>query len=328
MKIFLYSLRPFDELEHCERMKEKYGIDYAYSTEYPSVENVHLAAGCDAVSTNPCDMSAPMVEAFHKLGVKYLTCRSVGYDHIDLEMAKACGMKVSHASYPPCGVANYSIMLMLMCTRKIEHILKRSEVQDYSLKGKLGRDISYATVGIIGTGRIGQTVIKSLSGFGCNILAYDEYPNETVQQEKIAQYVPLDTLFAQSDIVSIHTNSTDENYHLIDAAAIAKMKDGVIIINTARGKLLDTEALIAGLKSGKVGGAGLDVLEDENGLFYYNRSGEVIDNDALALLSTFPNVVLCPHTAFYTEDAVDHMVSSCFEAANCFDKGLETWREV
>ncbi|MFI3170433.1 MAG: D-isomer specific 2-hydroxyacid dehydrogenase family protein [Faecalibacterium sp.] len=326
MKVFLYSMRPFDELVYCEQMRDKYGIDFDYCTEYPSPENIHLAAGCDAVSTNPCDMSAPMVEAFHQLGVKYLPCRSIGYDHIDLATAKRLGMRVSHASYPPCGVANYAIMLMLMSYRSIVPILKRSEVQDFSLKGKIGRDISYATVGVIGTGNIGKTVIKSLSGFGCKILAYDTYQNEETKQ--YAQYVPMEQLLAESDIITLHTNATDENYHLIDAAAIAKMKDGVVIINTARGKLLDSEALIAGLKSGKVGGAGLDVLEDENGLFYYNRNGDVIDNDALALLTTFPNVILCPHTAFYTEDAVESMVASCFESVHCFANDIETWREV
>ena len=161
---------------------------------------------------------------------------------------------------------------MLMSLRKAGHILKRGELQDYSLKGKIGRDISNCTVGVIGTGRIGQTVLKHLSGFGCELLAYDLYQNDEVK--KIAKYVPLETLLAESDVITLHTNATEENHHLLNAEAFAKMKPGVTIVNTARGKLIDSDALLAALESGQVGAAGLDVLENENGLYYYDRMGE------------------------------------------------------
>lgn len=326
MKIFFYTLRDFDELAFAKKCTDKYGIEFEYTGDYPNEENYVLAKGADAVSMTPCDMSAPMVEKFASIGVKYILCRSIGYDHVDLAKAKECGMRVSNVCYPPSGVANYAIMLMLMLQRNIVSILKRAELQDYSLKGKIGADISFETIGVIGTGRIGRTVIEHLAGFGCRILCYDPYQKEEVK--KYAEYVTLDELFAQSDAITLHTNATEENHHLLDAAAFSKMKDGVLIVNTARGKLIDTDALVEALESGKVGGAALDVLEKEDGLYYYNRIGDVIANRDMALLRSFPNVILSPHTAFYTTQAVGHMVESCFEAAAAFEKGEKTEHEV
>ena len=321
VKVFFYTLRPYDEQGIVEELAKQYGIEYGYTEVYPTMENAQLAAGCDAVSVTPCDMSAPMLQRFHDLGVKAICCRSIGYDHIDLEKARELGMKISNADYPPEGVANFAIMLMLMSLRKAGHILKRGEVQDYSLKGKLGRDISHCTVGVIGTGRIGQTVLKHLSGFGCRLLAYDLYQSEEVK--KIAEYVPLDTLFAESDVITLHTNATEENHHLLNAEAFAKMKPGVTIVNTARGKLIDSDALLK-----QVGAASLDVLENENGLYYYDRMGDVIPNTELAALRAMPNVLLTDHTAFYTYEAVKSMVLSVLESASAFAEGLPTRHDV
>ena len=324
VKVFFYTLRPYDEQGIVEELAKQYGIEYGYTEVYPTMENAQLAAGCDAVSVTPCDMSAPMLQRFHDLGVKAICCRSIGYDHIDLEKARELGMKISNADYPPEGVANFAIMLMLMSLRKAGHILKRGEVQDYSLKGKLGRDISHCTVGVIGTGRIGQTVLKHLSGFGCRLLAYDLYQSEEVK--KIAEYVPLDTLFAESDVITLHTNATEENHHLLNAEAFAKMKPGVTIVNTARGKLIDSDALLKALESGQA--ASLDVLENENGLYYYDRMGDVIPNTELAALRAMPNVLLTDHTAFYTYEAVKSMVLSVLESASAFAEGLPTRHDV
>ena len=232
-KVFFYTLRPYDELSIAQRLAPQLDIEFGYTQEYPTLENAELAKGYDAVSVTPCDMSAPMVKRFHELGVKSICCRSIGYDHVDRETARALGMKVANVDYPPNGVANFAIMLMLMSLRKAGHILKRGEAQDYSLQGKIGRDISTCTVGVIGTGRIGRTVLQHLSGFGCRLLAYDLYPNAEVK--KIAEYVPLETLLAESDVITLHTNATEENHHLIDTKAIETMKPGVTIINTARG---------------------------------------------------------------------------------------------
>ena len=325
-KVFFYTLRPYDEQGLAERLAPKMGVEFGATQEYPTLENAELAKGYDAVSVTPCDMSAPMIKRFHELGVKAICCRSIGYDHVDRKTARELGMKVSNVDYPPNGVANFSIMLILMSLRKAGHILKRGEVQDYSLHGKIGRDISTCTVGVIGTGRIGRTVLQHLSGFSCRLLAYDLYPNEDVK--KIAEYVPLETLLRECDVITLHTNATEENHHLIDAKAIEIMKPEAVIVNTARGKLIDSDALIAGLESGKLGGAALDVLENENGLYYYNRMGDVIPNSELAALRSMPNVILTDHTAFYTEEDVECMVRGVLESAVAFEQNQPTRHDV
>ena len=326
MKIFFYTLREFDELPYCEPFKQKYGIDYAWTSEPPCPENLHLAEGCDAVSTNPCEIRPEYLQTFAKMGVRYLPCRSIGYDHIPLDTATELGLRVSHSHYPPEGVANYTIMLMLMATRKMNQIMLRAVAQDYSLAGKMGRDLSSCTVGVIGTGKIGRTVIRHLSGFGCRILAYDLYPNEEVCNT--AEYVDLDTLYAESDVITLHLNATPENHYLINEAAIEKMKPCLILINTARGTLIEPKALVNVLESGKIGGAGLDVVEDENGICYYNRAGEALANRELALLRSFPNVIVSPHTAFYTDVNVASMVQSAFEAVSNMAAGRPEPNEV
>lgn len=305
MKLFVYCMREFDEKEFFDSFCEEFGCEYAYSAEYPSLENMELARGCDAISMTPCDMSAAVLERFHELGVRYIATRSIGYDHIDMARAKELGMGVCHVSYAPETVADYAIMLMLMCCRNIYHILERAAIQDFTLKGKMGKDLCDCTVGVIGTGQIGSTVIRHLSGFGCRILAYDPYPRK--ECEAYGKYVSLPELYAESDIITLHTPSTAENYHLLNMEAFAGMKQGVIIINTARGALIDTEALIAAIEAGMIGHAALDVLEREDGLYYANRIGDVIENREMAILRSFPNVILSPHTAFYTRKVVQDM---------------------
>lgn len=326
MKIMFYALRPFDEQAYCDPYSKQYGIDYAYTAEVPTPDNLELAKGCDAVSTNPCLITPEYLEAWAAMGVKFLPCRSIGYDHIPQQKAKELGMRISHSWYPPAGVADYAIMLMLMCNRKVGQILRRADAQDYSLNGKMGRDITRMTVGVIGTGNIGRTVLRHLSGFGCKLLAYDLYPNDEARQ--YAEYVDLDTLYKSSDIITLHTNATAANRHMIDTNAIAKMKNGVVLINTARGTLIDPEALVNGLESGKIGAAGLDVVENENGLFYFNHMGDALQNRELAMLRSFPNVIFTPHTAFYTDVNVASMVESAFKAVHAMADGEQTPLEV
>lgn len=311
MKIFAYCLREFDEKPMFDQLAGEFHAQYGYSTEYPIPDNVALAQGYDAVSCTPCNMGAEMLQRFYDVGVRYVATRSIGFDHIDLEKARQLGIGVCHVSYEPETVADYAIMLMLMCCRNMPHIMNRSLVQDYSLRGKMGKDISDCTIGVIGAGQIGSTVIRHLSGFGCKMLAYDLYQNPRLKG--LAEYVSLEELYAQSDIITLHAPATAENYHLIDARALSQMRDGVILVNTARGTLVDTEALIQGLESGKVGHAALDVLEDEAGLYYANRMGDVIANRQMAVLRSFPNVILSPHTAFYTEKVVWNMAYKTFK---------------
>lgn len=319
MKIFIYNLREFDEKFFFDKLSEEYGFAYTGYADYQSVENIPMVKGHEAVSILASECTDEMLEAFAANGVKYLLTRSIGTDHINLQKCKELDIKVGHSQYSPDSVANYAIMLMLMICRRFAHIMKRVEVQDFSFKGKMGRELSECTVGVIGTGRIGKTVIKHLSGFGCRILAYDIYPNAEVSE--YAEYVSLDTLLENSDILTLHAPATADNYHLIDRDALAKMKDGVMIVNAARGTLVDTDALIDGIESGKVGGAALDMLEDEAGLYFLNRSGEVLANRQMAILKSFPNVILSPHTAFYTDSAVSQMCRGVFESVRAFEAG-------
>lgn len=326
MKLFAFAMREFDELKYFEECREKYGITFDYTTDYPSMDNISLAKGYEAVSiiTNPIDRE--MIGLFSEMGVKYLATRSIGYEHIDVEAAHHFGIRVCHASYSPNSVANYTIMLMLMACRNIGYILEKSRLQDYSLGGKIGKEFSLCTVGVVGTGKIGETVIRHLSGFGCRMLAYDLYEKESVKQ--YAEYVTLDRLYQESDIITLHVPGMTENYHMLDEKAFAKMKDSVMLVNAARGMLVDTDALIAALESGKVGFAALDTVEEENGLYYLNREGDIIANRHRAVLGAFPNVILSPHMAFYTEQAVSDMVGKTVEAMVRLSEGKETSLEV
>lgn len=326
MKLFVYAMREFDELKYFEECREKFGITFEYTTAYPNQENLELARGYDAVSviTNPIDRG--ILEIWAGMGVKYLATRSIGYEHIDVEAAHSLGIRVCHASYSPNSVANYTIMLMLMGCRNINYILEKSRLQDYSLKGKIGKELSLCTVGVVGTGKIGETLIEHLSGFGCKMLAYDLYEKESVK--RYAEYVDLNRLYAESDIITLHVPGMAENYHMINEEAFGKMKDGVMLVNAARGMLVDTDALIAALESGKVGFAALDTVEEEYGLYYLNREEDIIANRHRAVLSAFPNVILSPHMAFYTEQAVSDMVGKTVEAMVMLARGEESLLEV
>ena len=315
-------MRTFDELPCFEKYCPQYGIEYDYTTETPCMDNLDLAKGYDVVNVITTVFDQPMLKKLHDMGVKCIATRTIGYEHIDVDYAKSLGMGVIHISYSPNSVADYAIMMMLMGLRRMPHIMERANIQDYTLKGKIGRELPDCTVGIIGTGRIGRTVIRHLSGFGCKMLAYDLYENEEVKQ--YAEYTDLDTLLKNSDVITLHAPATDDNYHMIDASAIEKMKQDVVIINCARGALIDTDALIDGIESGKVGFAGLDVVEHESGLYYFNRMGEPLHNPKLAILRSYSNVLVSPHTAFYTEEAVANMAENSIIGAMKYMNGEDT----
>lgn len=319
MKIMMYCYRAFDEKEYLETLCAREGFEFATCEEYPTVENAHLARGCDAISTIVTDVNEALLTALAKEGVRYILTRSIGTDHIDMKAARRLGLRVASAVYSPESVANYAIMLMLMCCRKFPYVLDRAKLQDYSLPGKRGRELSAMTVGVIGTGRIGQTVLRHLSGFGCRLLGYDRYPSEAAKG--LCEMVDLETIYRECDLITLHCPATKENTHMIDRETIAKMKPGVILINTARGALIDSMALIEGLESGHVGAAGLDVIENEYGLYYINHTGKAMNNRELALLSSFPNVIVAPHAAFYTDVSVYDMVRCSVEACAAFERG-------
>ena len=322
MRMFVFSMRTFDELPCFEKYCPQYGIEYDYTTETPCMDNLDLAKGYDVVNVITTVFDQPMLKKLHDMDVKCIATRTIGYDHIDVDYAKSLGMGVIHISYSPNSVADYAIMMMLMGLRRMPHIMERANIQDYTLKGKIGRELPDCTVGVIGTGRIGRTVIRHLSGFGCKMLAYDLYENEEVKQ--YAEYTDLDTLLKNSDVITLHAPATDDNYHMIDASAIEKMKQDVVIINCARGALIDTDALIDGIESGKVGFAGLDVVEHESGLYYFNRMGEPLHNPKLAILRSYSNVLVSPHTAFYTEEAVANMAENSIIGAMKYMNGEDT----
>ncbi len=326
MKTAFFSLREYDELPFCEEYSRKYNIDYTYTPQYPNEENLSIAQGCDAISITPCEITEKFIKKLASYNIKYIICRSIGYDHIPFEWTKRNGIKVCAVSYPPDCVANYAIMLMLMASRQVKEIMLRNEAQDFSLKGKMGKDISDLTIGVIGTGNIGATVIKHLSGFGCKILAYNIFEVEELKQ--YAKFVTLDELYKNSDIITLHLASNPQTYHIINDEAFNKMKDGVIIVNTARGTLIDSKALIKNIKSGKVSSAGLDVIENENDICYHNQSGKVMDNDEMAILKSFPNVIYTAHMAFYTKTTVSNMIEKSFKAVKYYERGEANPYEV
>ena len=326
MRLFAYALREYDELGYMKEAASQLGFEFDWTSEYPTLDNVSLAAGHDAlcIITNP--MPAELLDAFWAQGVRYLSTRTIGYEHIDVAHARELGMRVANAPYPPEGVANYAIMLLLMAQREVKLLARHSIAQDFGLHGKLGKDISTSTVGVIGTGRIGSTVVRHLSGFGCSILAYDPYPNKEV--EKYATYVDLDTLLAQADAITLHAPGLAENYHMLDSAAFAKMKDGVVLVNAARGMLVDTEALVAAVESGKVGAAALDTIENEADLYYRDLSRDVLPNRDRSVLMAFPNVIVSPHMAFYTAEDVRAMIFNSASALLAFSREEDTPFEV
>lgn len=313
MKLYVYGMRPFDELEFFEAACAEHGIELGHTPKPCTASTAELATGSQVVSVNTQLMDAALLGRLHLCGVKAVATRSIGVDHIDFEAARTLGLGVSHAIYDPESVADYAIMLLFMLLRRMPQTLDRSRVQDYTLRGKIGRDIRACTIGIVGTGRIGTAVLQRLSGFGCTLLAFDERPNDTAA--RVARYVDLDELLQTSDGVSLHAPATAANHHLLDARAFGRMKPGALLVNTARGSLVDTWALIDALEQGVVGGAALDVLEQEDNLLYRNHVGAVLPHRALAILRSFPNVILTPHTAFYTDVDVRQMAFSVVQGA-------------
>ena len=326
MKVTVYNCREFDEKELFLKYGKELGIELVLCADAPDAENAKLAQGSECIDIITSKMPRELLEIFASQGVRYVTTRTIGYDHIDVGAAKKLGMTVANAPYGPCGVADYTVMLILMSIRRMGAILGRTALQDYTLAGLNGRELKDLTVGVIGTGRIGAAVIRSLSGFGCRILANDLYEKEEVKQ--FASYVPLSRIWQEADVVTLHTPLTKENYHLLNADTISRMKDGVVIVNTARGALIDSDAFIEAIENGKIGAAGLDVVENEFGLYYYDHKSDILKNKELVLLRSFPNVTVSHHMAFYTKNYVETVVKDSLTSCKCYMEGKENPWEI
>lgn len=260
---------------------------------------------------------------------KLIALRSAGYNNVDLNEAYRLGFKVVRVpAYSPHAVAEHAVGLLLSLNRKLHKSYARVRELNFSLEGLVGFDLYGKTVGVIGTGKIGAAFAKIMLGFGCHVLTYDINPDSELQQNKNVKFTSLDEIYYQSDIVSLHVPLTAQTNHLINSAAIGKMKTGVVLINTGRGALIDTRALIDGLKVGKIGAAGLDVYEEEEKVFFEDHSSQVLQDDLLARLLTFPNVLITSHQGFLTKEALRNIAMTTLQNISDFEAGVELKNEV
>lgn len=274
--------------------------------------NVDLAVGNRCISVgHKTQITNSTLHALGRVGVTYVSTRSIGYNHIDVQYAESIGIVVENVAYSPDSVADYALMLILMAVRDAKSIIRRTDLHDYRLSDARGRELRDLTIGVVGVGRIGAAVMDRLRAFGCRVLANDSRPKTA------ADYVTLDDLLRRSDVVTLHTPLNAYTYHLLNGRRIEMMKRGAFVVNTGRGSLLDTEALIRALESGSLGGAALDVLEGEEGIFYTDCRNKPIESKHLVRLQELPNVIISPHTAYYTDralsDAVENSLINCLE---------------
>jgi D-specific alpha-keto acid dehydrogenase len=301
-----------DEAALFRELAPRYGVTPTITEAAVSETNIDLASGNRCISvSHKAQITDATLLALSRVGVRYISTRSIGYNHINLAHAESVGISVGNVAYSPDSVADYTLMLMLMAVRDIRSIIRRADIHDYRLNGIRGKELRDLTIGVIGTGRIGAAVVDRLTGFGCRVLAYDSHPTIA------ADYVPLDELLQLSDIVTLHIPLSTDTYHLLSRRRIEQMKRGALIINTGRGALLDTPALISALESGRLGGAALDVLEGEEGIFYVDCRDKPVENKLLLRLQELPNVLITPHTAYYTDhalsDVVENSITNCLE---------------
>jgi D-specific alpha-keto acid dehydrogenase len=275
-----------------------------------SAATAGMSAGNRCISIgHKSQISQATLLALHRAGVRYISTRSAGYNHIDLSAAEHLGISVENVAYSPASVADYTLMLLLMVVRHAKSTILRSRAHDYRLGEVPGRELRDMTIGVVGAGRIGVEVIERLRSFGGRVLACDRHAAPSLD------CVSLNVLLAQSDVVTLHTPLTRETHHLLHRERISQMKPGAFIINTGRGSLVDSEALLHALESGHLGGAALDVIEGEEGIFYVDQSERVALHPTLLRLQQLPNVIVSPHTAYYTDHALRDMVETSL--ANC-----------
>jgi D-lactate dehydrogenase len=312
MKVAVFSTKKYDR--EFLRAANASRHELRFFEPHLNEETVGLATGSQAVCVFVNDqVNAAVIARLHSLGVRLIALRCAGYNNVDLAAATKHDITVVRVpAYSPYAVAEHTIALMLALNRKLHRAYNRVREGNFALDGLLGFDMHGKTVGIIGTGQIGAVVAQILTGFGCPIVAFDPFPNEACRSLGV-RYVELNELFAQSDIISLHCPLTPENKYIISDTAIARMKNGVMLINTSRGAPLDTVAIIEGLKSGKIGYLGLDVCEEEEEIFFEDRSGLILSDDVFARLLTFPNVIITGHQAFFTREALLNIAATTIE---------------
>lgn len=301
-----------DEAALFRQTAPRFGVLPAITDAAVSEANIELVRGNRCISVgHKTRITVPTLFALSQAGVEYISTRSIGYNHINVAYAESVGISVENVAYSPDSVADYTLMLMLMAVRNAKSIIRGADTHDYRLSEVRGKELRDLTTGVVGTGRIGSAVMDRLRGFGCRVLACDKH------RKTAADYVPLDELLQLSDIVTLHTPLNPDTHHLLNRRRIEQMKRGAYIINTGRGSLLDTEALIWALESGRLGGAALDVLEGEDGIFYADCRIKHIGNEALLRLQRLPNALISPHTAYYTDHALSDMVENSI--VNCLE---------
>lgn len=310
-KIMAFAVRG-DELSAFEKYSKEFNFSVTMEKRSLKPDTVDLCKGYDGVTfLGNCNVNREVLEKLHSFGIKYIASRSTGYNNIDLEVAKELGISVSNAIYSSYSVAEFAVMSAFMLLRNMPKTFENVKNHNFSLGGLMGRELRNQTIGVIGTGKIGRIVAHHFKAMGAKVLGYDLYPSSNE-----IEYVSLKELFEKSDIISLHTPLTPENHHLINKETISQMKDGVLIINSARGELVELDDLIAGLKSGKIGGVALDTLEGEVGILHKDCSVDGFDHPQLKELLELENVMITSHQAFYTDQAVSDMVESALTCLN------------
>ena len=322
MKVAIYDAHDFEKpfLE-----KENNGKhELVYLDTYLNESTTILAKTCDAVAVFVNDtLSAPVLDSLKAQDISYIVTRSAGYNHIDVEHARILGMSVGHVpDYSPYAVAEHTIALILALNRKLIRAHHRIMDLNFSLNGLVGFDMHGKTVGIVGTGKIGTLVGRILHSFGCKILYSDKAVNPEIEESYQGRLVTVDELCAKSDIITLHVPLIDETRYLINKRRIALMKEGVMLINTSRGGLVDTKAVIKGLKNRKVGFLGIDVYEEEGGLFFEDHSEGILEDDVIARLMTFKNVLITSHQGFLTKNALENIASTTLRILDCYEQGI------
>ena len=326
IKIAFFDTKEYDR-NLFDEYNKKYGYDITYLESKLNSETAPLAKGFDAVCIFVNDVvDEKTIKILKEEGVKLIALRCAGFNNVDVKKLDGL-MAVRVPAYSPYAVAEHTAALLLSIDRKIYKAYQRTKKYNFTLNGLLGFDIHGKTVGVIGAGKIGKAFINIMNGFGTRVIVYDTFVDENLAKEMNFEYVDLDTLYKESDIISLHCPLTDENYKMINEESLNKMKDGVVLINTSRGKLIDTKSLIKKLETGKIGGLGLDVYEDEEDFFLNDMSNSFIRDEELSILLTMPNVVVTSHQAFFTKEALDNIaldtcenIKEFFEIGDCKNK--------